>query len=153
MKSFFDEFCPTLPAALSCIEEFSTISNVCLLADEIEQKDQFIRVSKNLLNYGCKDNGAHLVELLTDDNEKCLNEIADDVQTCVEPIVDKHSKDSSEEKRETYIITADDCHDFEKLEKCFTTNLDKCPSKKPSQVFKDIIDILWAEIPCKNLIA
>lgn len=153
LKSLFDEFCPTTPAAMSCIEEFSTVSNVCLLADEIEQKDQVIRVTKNLLTYTCKDNGAHILDLMTEENEKCFNEIAEDVQSCADPIVEKHSKDSSEEKRESYILTADDCHDFEKLEKCFIFNLDKCPTNNASRVFKDFVDILWAEIPCKNLIA
>lgn len=88
---------------------------------------------------------------MTDANERCVNDSSDAIEKCIDPIVEKHKGDSSEEKSQAaYTITADHCHDFEKVENCFTDNLNKC-APDVSTLIRDFFNIFWAELPCKNL--
>lgn len=143
-----DEYCPRHQSIINCVQEFSNITNICLLPNEIELKDIFVRIVNNFTIYTCKDNGAHLIEILTEENRNCFAEIKPDVKTQCNPIINNNKRKSFFENTQ---ITSDDCSTLESFEQCYLTNLNRCPSNKPAKIFKELIDIVWSELPCYNL--
>lgn len=150
LKLMFDAYCPKAPLAIACVDDFSTVSNVCLFPKEIEVKDKIFRFVKNAITFTCRDNGAHILEVLTEETQTCMNETALIVDECTDAILEQIKPNNRIENTWEAVTSSDNCDDFEKLEKCFTDNIGKC-APKVSQLFENFFDIIWDEMDCKNV--
>lgn len=76
-------YCRKRPIVLNCILNFTKTFEPCLEQDEIDGKNTFVRIFKNLLEFVCLKDGDQIALFISEKGPECFNARKDNIIACV----------------------------------------------------------------------
>lgn len=147
-KNIIRTICPKLSDLLLCLDRYSNSTEICLQQNEIKAKNAVMRIYSKSLTRVCNNNGEPIINLLSEDSMKCINEEKlSNVDTCLETKMNLHQLTDSNSLTNA---TATYCPQIIEIENCLIDNLNDCDSKAPTSFIRSIFDVIFNESPCKR---
>lgn len=142
MSRLYENICSKSDEAWKCIETFSNITNNCLLEDEIDSKELYVRILRKVSNFTC-DNRQIIMDLQLSENQQCFELMASKMEVCFESHTDKNSEfEDSLKFNESF------CADTLEAGKCVIGSLNNCETKTPAVFMRKLFEVISSELPC-----
>lgn len=147
IRAFFKDACPKAPYAYQCLDAFSNVTNTCLMIDEIESKDLYVRIFKKLTNFTC-ENIESIFQMRLTENQQCFEKALPKIEVCLESTIEKNSQSDMKENSLKFNETI--CTDIYEAEKCVVDNLNSCETKTSVKLVQNLFDVILSELPCNK---
>lgn len=150
-KKNFTKICNKRELLFGCFNEMSTSIEKYFAKNDTDLMNRLDNISKNIFDYGCRDNGTTVLRLRQPNNNQCIYATNDDIGKCMEKVMSTFEEQPFEEIRE--YVRLNGCADYKttakEIRQCIVGGLAKC-SEFMSNLFDDIIDMVYDEFSCNS---
>jgi len=151
MDEVFGKYCKKREDMLKCVDEGIEKVKKCLDDDEKESMKMILNTTSTILDFACFKDGDRLALFVAEGGPDCIKEQQEGLQRCAnETFASKVPTDLSSFTLPVLVIGEQECRDFDSLQACVVTELEKCKDNTPANIVQAMFKYIRGVTPCKN---
>ncbi|KAJ8920154.1 hypothetical protein NQ315_011814 [Exocentrus adspersus] len=151
MDEVFGKYCKKWPSIYSCFDNVTATARLCMDDKEEKAFNKSQKILNELQEFMCFKDGDRLAMFVAEGGVECVQEQKEGVQNCINSTVGTRipdSEDFSVTNLPTFLFSAKDCQDFDKIRVCVNNELEKCKDSTPANIVDAFFKFLKKHMPC-----
>lgn len=163
IKFYFNQFryCRNRTIAIDCLKQFTNSAKSCLIGDEIDVINTFVKIFTNLLNFVCYKDGDQIALFIAEKGPECFKEQKDNLIDCFNSTFRKYLPEEMPTTSDTntlptslpqFVLGDEQCSDMDKLQTCVVSKLEECQESTPANLVDAMFKFVRNETVCGEIV-